>query len=162
MRKLWAPWRMEYILGNKPDGCIFCQAMTETDLEGKFILYRQPLGFIIMNLYPYNNGHLLIVPNRHVSNLRELAANEQLALSDMINHGIKALEENLNPAGFNIGLNMGRTAGAGIDDHIHWHVVPRWAGDHNFMPVLAETRVISEYVTATYRKLRPYFERLTL
>lgn len=157
MKQLWAPWRMEYIAaGNKKDGCVFCL----TGQQDGLLLYKDPLASVMLNKYPYNNGHLLISPLRHVARITELGQDESAAIFRLLQHSTAILEKTLNPGGFNIGMNMGAIAGAGIAGHLHWHIVPRWNGDHNFMPVLSETRVISEHLEATRTKLAPFFMEL--
>ncbi|WP_022671024.1 HIT family protein [Hippea alviniae] len=155
MDKLWAPWRIGYILSDKKeDGCVFCNAFNSKNDEEKLVLFRSKHSFIIMNLYPYNAGHLMVVPNRHISNPIELTEEEQLDMFKLTNKCIEILKKVMNPDGFNLGMNLGRSAGAGIDDHIHIHIVPRWNGDTNFMPILSDTKVISESLKETYKKLK--------
>ncbi len=155
MERLWAPWRIGYILSDKKEqGCIFCNALKVNNDEEKLILYRSKHSFIIMNLYPYNAGHLMVVPNRHLSSPLELTDEEQLDLFKLVNLGIRTIQKVMKPEGFNLGMNLGKTAGAGIDDHIHIHIVPRWNGDTNFMPTISDTKVISEALKETYKKLR--------
>jgi len=161
LKVLWAPWRMQYIeeaAGAEEQECIFCTKPKENRDEENYIVYRGETCFIIMNIYPYNNGHLMIAPYRHVATPLELTEKEMLELMKTVNIGIKALEKAFNPHGFNIGINLGRAAGAGIVDHIHIHVVPRWQGDTNFMPILAETKIIPQHLRETYRKLRQIIE----
>jgi ATP adenylyltransferase len=153
----WAPWRIEYIQMEKPKGCIFCDKPVQNNDALNYILYRGDKNFIIMNSYPYNPGHLMIVPYRHTGNLEELAEEEIHEHSEMVTHSVKILKEVFSPDGFNIGMNIGRTAGAGVADHVHTHIVPRWSGDTNFMPVLADTKVINEALEETYQKLREKF-----
>lgn len=160
MDRLWAPWRMTYILDeDKPGGCIFCLA---TDGKGAddLVLGVGRHCTVMMNKYPYNNGHLLVAPKRHVASLQELDEQEMAALLAAVRHTTEALGQAMNPDGFNVGLNLGRVAGAGIEEHLHFHVVPRWNGDHNFMTVLGEVRVIPEHIRATCEKLRPYFANM--
>ncbi len=157
MEKLWAPWRMEYILSDKSGECVLCHAHIQEDPQTSFILYRTEVGFVIMNIYPYNSGHLMVVPSRHISELEDLTEDEHLGLMNMVSMSIKALKQVMHPQGFNIGMNLGREAGAGIEAHLHWHIVPRWAGDTNFMPIQADTKVISQYVADTYHQLKPSF-----
>ena len=157
MKKIYAPWRMEYIKGEKPEGCIFCRDSIRDD---EFVLYEGGYSFIIMNRYPYINGHLMIAPLRHVGNLEDLASDEQVELFDMLGISEKTLKEAMKPEGFNIGMNLGKVAGAGVDDHLHVHIVPRWGGDTNFMTVLGEVRVIPEDIAKTRDVLLPYFEKL--
>lgn len=157
MDSLWAPWRMSYILEeNKPAGCIFCLA---TDGEGAdgLVLGVGRLSLVMMNKYPYNNGHLLVAPKRHLPNMDQLSSEEMTDLLSTVRLAINAIKQVMNPEGFNVGLNLGRVAGAGIEEHMHFHVVPRWGGDTNFMTVFGEVRVIPEHIKATYAKLAPFF-----
>ena len=157
---LYSPWRLQYILANKEKGCIFCLKPNENDDEKHLILHRSKLGFVIMNIFPYNNGHLMVVPFRHTNDMNALTDEEKLELMDLLIVSQRALSEIMAPHGFNIGMNLGQVAGAGVKDHLHFHIVPRWNGDTNFMPVLGETKVISEGLEQTYRKLKPIFEKL--
>ncbi len=159
MKQLWAPWRVEYILGEKEEGCIFCTA-PERDPDEALLIYNGGLTTVILNKYPYNNGHLLISPKRHVAELEELTPQEGADLFRLLAHSVKSLKEALSPHGFNIGMNIGRGAGAGIPGHLHIHVVPRWQEDVNFMPVLADTKVIPEHLQKTLERLRPLFKDL--
>ncbi len=157
MKQIWAPWRIEYIQIQKPEGCILCDKPKQKDDAANYILYRGERNFIIMNSYPYNPGHLMIAPYRHVANLEELTDEERREHFEMVSRSVKILREVFNPAGFNIGMNLGKIAGAGIDDHIHTHIVPRWQGDTNFMPVIADVRVIPEALAETYENLKGRF-----
>lgn len=158
MEVLWAPWRMDYIADkNKPDGCIFCMAFADPCAE-RLVLRADAYTVIMMNKYPYNNGHLLIAPRRHTADLSDLTAEDNAAIAVAMQKSVKSLEQLMQPGGFNLGLNLGQAAGAGIRDHLHWHVVPRWVGDSNFMSVLAEVRSIPEHIETTYHKLLPYFK----
>jgi len=160
METLWAPWRIEYILGKKPAGCIFCVKPAEDlDLQN-LILYRGKYHFIIMNAFPYNNGHMMVVPYRHTSTLAGWSDEERLELMELADLGVELLKKVMKPDGFNLGINMGLVAGAGVADHIHLHIVPRWNGDTNFMPVLADTRVISEHLVATFNKLKAALDEM--
>jgi len=151
---------MEYILdNNKSVECIFCSKPKEQTDRENLILHRGEKAFIIMNRYPYNNGHLLIAPFSHVSDTDGLAEEEMLEIFTEIKRSVRILKEAMKPEGFNIGINMGKAAGAGIESHIHAHVVPRWNGDTNFMPALANVRVMPELLDETYRKLSPLFKR---
>lgn len=158
MKQLWAPWRMGYILSDKKEnGCVFCNAYNSDDDENKLVVYRDKYAFVIMNLYPYNTGHIMVVPNRHIDSPLLLKPEEELNIFNLINKSIDVLSRAISPEGFNVGMNLQRTAGAGIDDHIHIHIVPRWNGDTNFMPVISDTKVISESISETYKKLKGYF-----
>ncbi len=158
MERLWAPWRIDYILGKeKEPGCIFCTKPSQTQDEENLIVHRSDLAFTIMNKFPYDNGHLLVVPYRHVSDICDLCANENSMLIEEVCRAVRVLRRVMRPDGFNIGLNLGRVAGAGIDEHVHYHIVPRWHGDTNIMPILADIRVIPEHLRQTYKKLREAF-----
>jgi len=141
--------------------CIFCDLQHVT-AQSSHVLYRQSLAYVVLNIYPYNTGHLLIIPNRHCSELGDLSGAEHEVCGTLLAESIRILKENLAPHGFNIGMNLGRTAGAGIPDHLHYHVVPRWSGDTNFMPVVGDTRVLPESLESVYEKLAPSFEALVL
>ena len=154
MEQIWAPWRMQYIEGPKASGCILCQKPREDNDETNLILYRGEKNFIILNSFPYNPGHLMVAPYHHLGLLEELTGDELGEHLDMVKRCVKLLNKTLKPNGFNIGINIGKIAGAGIDDHIHTHIVPRWQGDSNFMPVLSNTKVIPEALAATYKKLK--------
>ena len=156
MERLWAPWRMEYIegIGEKENACIFCAKPAENKDAENFILYRGKKVFIILNTFPYSNGHLLIAPYRHTADLTDLSPEESQELLSAASLGIKALKETMRPEGFNLGMNLGRIAGAGIAGHLHLHIVPRWGGDTNFMATCGETKVIPESLSATLDKLR--------
>ncbi len=154
MEYLWAPWRIEYIQRATEGGCILCQKPRENKDEANLILYRGQHNFIILNAFPYNPGHLMVAPYRHIANFEDLGNEEVMELFDIIKKGLGLLKEVMKPTGFNIGLNVGKVAGAGIAEHLHTHIVPRWHGDTNFMPVLADTKVVSEALSATYQKLR--------
>ena len=159
---LWAPWRLEYILGEKESGCIFCSRVQQSpdNDEKNLILTRGETCFVIMNRYPYNNGHLMVVPYRHTGDLTELTPAENQEIMAMLQQTLQVLTEAMTPDGFNIGLNLGKVAGAGVDDHLHFHIVPRWDADTNFMPVIGDTRVIPEALNATYRKLLAVFDKM--
>ncbi len=157
MKHIWAPWRMEYIQMEKPEGCILCQKPAQNNDAASYILYRGDKNFVIMNTYPYNPGHLLIAPYRHVATLADLTPDERHEHIDVVSRSVEILREAFNPGGFNLGTNLGKLAGAGIADHVHTHIVPRWQGDTNFMPVIGDTRVIPEALTETYQKLKDRF-----
>jgi ATP adenylyltransferase len=151
---LWAPWRIEYIENtDRPDGCIFCTKPAETDDRANLIVHRGDRAFVILNRFPYNNGHLMVVPFRHTADLPSLDAAERAELFDLLAVSQRALVPALGPHGFNIGMNLGRAGGAGIEDHLHFHIVPRWNGDTNFMPVLGHAKVVSEGLERTWEKL---------
>ena len=153
MKRLWAPWRMRYILGEKTGECLFCAKAKESKDRENYIVYRGQRGFIILNIYPYNNGHLMIAPYQHVASLEDLGEETLTELMLLLNKSLRLLRQVMDPQGFNIGINLGKAAGAGIVEHVHIHVVPRWEGDTNFMPVFAETKVIPELLDQTYEKL---------
>jgi len=157
MEKIWAPWRIEYILMEKPEECILCEKPKEDKDAQNHILYRGDKNFIILNSYPYNPGHLLVAPYRHIGNLEELTEEERDEHFELVSRSIKVLREAFNPGGFNLGANMGKVAGAGIDDHFHSHIVPRWQGDTNCMPVLADVRVLPQALAETYKILKGKF-----
>ncbi len=157
MKQIWAPWRMEYIRMEKPEGCILCQKPAQNNDAANYVLYRGDRNFVIMNAYPYNPGHLLVAPYRHVANLDDLADEELHEHIEIVSRSIKVLRQVFDPGGFNLGTNIGKVAGAGIADHVHTHVVPRWQGDTNFMPVVADTGVVPEALAETYRKLKDKF-----
>ncbi len=156
---MWAPWRIEYILGEKEAGCVFCNALAD---DADYTLYRGPLSMVVMNKFPYINGHLLAAPRRHLSQLEELRDEEMSDLLATVRHCVTILKRVMNPDGFNVGLNLGRVAGAGIEEHLHFHVVPRWFGDVNALTVFGEVRVIPEHLQATRDKLKPHFRKLEI
>ena len=158
MKVLWAPWRMEYILADRSsEPCIFCPGQDRSRDEERLILHVGGMSMVIMNRYPYNNGHLLAAPVRHVPGLESLGAEEKLDLLETVQNSMAVLHRVMKPEGFNVGVNLGKVAGAGVEDHLHFHIVPRWHGDTNFMTVLGEVRMIPEHIRATYRKLLPFF-----
>jgi len=157
MEQIWAPWRIEYIQMEKPKGCILCQKPKQKNDAANYILYRGDKNFVIMNSFPYNPGHLMIAPYRHVANLDELTNEELHEHFEIVSRSIKVLRQLFEPGGFNLGINMGKSAGAGIEDHVHTHVVPRWQGDTNFMPIISDTRVIPEALAETYNRLKGKF-----
>jgi ATP adenylyltransferase len=156
MERLWAPWRMEYIgqaREGKDQGCLFCEKPKEGDDEKALIVARSELSFAMLNRYPYNSGHLMVAPFRHVGELEKVEDDESLDVQRLLQRCVEALKEAMQPDGFNIGMNLGTVAGAGIPDHLHWHVVPRWTGDTNFMPVLGETKVLPETLAESFGRL---------
>jgi ATP adenylyltransferase len=161
---LWAPWRASYISrarGKDLFGCIFCFPKITRRLRPiRYILFDDPISLVMLNKYPYNNGHLMVAPRRHIASPEQLRVHERSALERLIVESIGILRGALKPDGLNVGMNLGRVAGAGFADHMHWHLVPRWEGDNNFMPVLASTRVLSQHLKASYAVLNPLFKRL--
>lgn len=160
MDPLWAPWRMRYIMAPKPDGCIFCTKPGADDDAANHIVWRGDSAFVMLNAYPYNNGHLLIAPYAHVADLEDLPPQTALEIMQLCQDSIRVLKSGFNPQGLNVGLNLGTAAGAGVKDHIHMHVVPRWIGDTNFMPVVADVRVIPQSLEHAYAILRDGFVSL--
>jgi len=162
MKKLWAPWRIEYIRSPKEDGCIFCDKPAGDNEREDLILYRGEKVFILMNLYPYNNAHLMIAPYIHVDNTEELDVDTYKEIMVLADQSMAILKETMDAQGFNFGANIGAAAGAGIEEHIHFHIVPRWAGDTNFMPVLGHTKVEVQGLQECYDLLRPHFDRIKI
>jgi ATP adenylyltransferase len=157
MERIWAPWRIQYILDEKPEGCILCEKPKEDKDVPNYILYRGDRNFIMLNSYPYNPGHLLVAPYRHIDSLEKLTEEERNEHFELISRSLEVLKEAFNPGGFNIGSNIGGVAGAGIEDHFHSHVVPRWQGDTNYIPVLADLRVLPQALADTYKTLEGKF-----
>jgi len=158
MEQIWAPWRIEYIQMEKPEGCILCDKPKQNNDALNYILFRGEKNFVMLNAYPYNPGHLMIAPYRHTASLEELTDEELKEHFEIARHSITILRQVFNPGGFNLGINLGGVAGAGIDDHFHTHVVPRWQGDTNFMPVIADVKVLPEALSETYQKLKDKFK----
>jgi len=156
---MWAPWRMEYILGDKEEGCIFCKALSEQD---DLTLYKGKTTMVVMNKFPYINGHLLVAITRHVSTLHELDKEEMRDLLLTVEQSLGILKKIIGPDGFNVGLNLGKVAGAGVEEHLHFHIVPRWFGDTNALTVFADVRVIPEHILTTYNNLKPHFDKLDI
>jgi ATP adenylyltransferase len=158
MKRLWAPWRMQY-LGDPapPPGCFFCVALAAADERPHLTVARGPAAITMLNKYPYSHSHLLVAPCRHVARLEDLTDDEYDALMRAVRRAVVAVQAAFHPEGMNLGMNLGRAAGAGVADHCHWHVVPRWSGDTNFMPLIGEVRVMSEHLDVTYDRLRPLF-----
>lgn len=159
METLWAPWRVDYIKGPKAEGCIFCSAVAADDDAGNLIVFRGARCFVMLNRYPYTNGHLMVVPYVHEPGMENVAAEALTEMMTLVQRSIRVLREAIHPGGFNIGVNQGVSAGAGVADHIHLHVVPRWVGDTNFMPVLSDTRVMPEALERSYQVLARGFAR---
>jgi ATP adenylyltransferase len=157
MEVLWAPWRMAYIEAPKTGGpCIFCAATTG-DARERLLLGAGAESLVMLNRYPYQSGHLMVAPRRHTASLPDLPATEHADLADTLRRSLATLTTVLRPEGFNLGMNLGQCAGAGVLDHLHWHIVPRWSGDTNFMPVVAGTKVMPQHLLDTYDRLRPAF-----
>lgn len=153
MENLWSPWRMEYITNNRNEACAFCNEATKTDSAENLILYRGQRAFIILNRYPYTSGHLMVVPFAHFATLELLDTETRSEMMELCTLAVGVLRQVYHPQGFNIGINIGVAAGAGIEDHVHLHIVPRWVGDTNFMSSLAQTRVLPETLETTYARL---------
>ncbi|MGB7063188.1 MAG: HIT domain-containing protein [Candidatus Zixiibacteriota bacterium] len=160
MERLWAPWREKFILCEKEPGCFLCRTSREKQDRKNLILFRGEKCFVILNRYPYNNGHLMIAPFRHVGRLEELRDEELTEIWKTAQLCVRALKSGLKPKGINLGMNLGKVSGAGVGDHIHLHLVPRWQGDTNFMPIFAETKVVSVGLADTYRLLKKEFKKL--
>jgi ATP adenylyltransferase len=160
MEKLWAPWRMAYVAVDQPKGCIFCELPREERDEENLILLRGETAFVMLNAFPYNNGHLMVAPYRHTAELESLTPAERDEVMALAQQMVRLLGTAFGPDGYNLGMNLGRVAGAGIADHLHLHLVPRWNGDTNFMPVVADTKVLPDSLQSSYRKLREALQRL--
>ncbi|MCD6293134.1 MAG: HIT domain-containing protein [Deltaproteobacteria bacterium] len=158
---LWAPWRIDYILKDKSEtsesDCLFCRIHKEDDDCGNLVLERTEHSYVLLNRYPYSSGHLLVLPAAHIADLNELEGDQYIDLMLLLKKSIKVLQKAMQPSGINAGLNMGAAAGAGIAAHLHLHIVPRWPGDHNFMPVIADTMVMPQQLDSSYQMLRPFF-----
>lgn len=154
MKHLWSPWRLEYLVEPKPEGCIFCEAAASEEDRANLVLFRGRHAFLILNRFPYNNGHLMAVSYAHVPSLEDLETATLTEMMWLVNRGLAALRATMRPQGFNVGANLGQVAGAGMEEHVHMHVVPRWAGDTSFMPVVGDTRVIPQTWLQTYDQLR--------
>jgi len=157
MEVLWAPWRMAYIGAPKEEqGCILCAALAG-DARERLVLGATAHSLVMLNRYPYQNGHLMVAPRRHTADLPSLPAAEHADLAETLRRALASLAAVFHPEGFNLGMNLGACAGAGVRDHLHWHIVPRWTGDTNFMPVVGDVRVMPEHLLATYDRLKPAF-----
>jgi len=159
VKKIWAPWRMEYIqVANKGDnGCFLCEKALESKDKDNYIIHRGKYNFVLLNAYPYNTGHLMVVPYRHGGDMNDLTKDEMADLLKIVSKSLGALKKALGAQGFNIGMNIGKVAGAGLADHLHTHIVPRWEGDTNYMPVIADIKVVPEGLKVTYNKLKSHF-----
>ncbi|MBI4516899.1 MAG: HIT domain-containing protein [Deltaproteobacteria bacterium] len=160
MQTLWAPWRMAYVAGPKTAGCIFCTLPDEPDPREALVLATTPAAVIMLNRFPYTSGHVMVAPRAHCADLNALSVTQYGELMETLRRAVRILEQVLQPEGMNLGMNLGRAAGAGVADHLHWHLVPRWVGDTNFMPMIAEVRVMPEHLLAAYDKLQPHFAAL--
>ncbi|HEX7124580.1 MAG TPA: HIT domain-containing protein [Thermodesulfobacteriota bacterium] len=158
MQHLWAPWRMEYVGGgNDESGCLFCRAYEPGDDRARLVLWRGPLALVMLNRYPYASGHVMIAPRAHTADPSALPPEAALEIMRLVAASTRVLADAMAPHGFNVGMNLGRAAGAGVEHHLHMHVVPRWIGDTNFMPVLGDVKVLPEHLLATQAKLAPRF-----
>ncbi len=160
MKKLWAPWRIEYVSAPKEEGCIFCDKSKSEDDRNNLVLHRGQHAFVLMNLYPYNNGHLMISPYEHTSKPTEVGKLVLTEIMSMANHSMSILADTIKAEGFNFGANIGKAGGAGIEEHLHYHIVPRWNGDTNFMPVIGNSKVMVEGLLETYDKMKPMFAEI--
>ena len=166
MERLYSPWRSKYIESFKihssekaDDACVFCSALQNSNDKERLVVHRGKLAFVIMNLYPYNSGHMMVVPKRHTADFGSLTAEEHAECSRLLQTAQEALVDLSHPHGYNIGMNLGKAGGAGIDDHLHWHIVPRWNGDTNFMPILADIKMVSEDMERQWDELHTFFSR---
>ena len=162
MQRLWSPWRSKYVesLQQPKDGCEFCRVNKLDDDENSFVVLRKKYNYIVMNIYPYNSGHLLVVPYEHVDDITVLSDETLAETMKLIQYCLKVLKNVFSAEGFNVGLNIGSVAGAGISEHVHFHVVPRWKGDTNFLPVLGKTKVISQDLKSSYKKIQTEFKKI--
>lgn len=158
MNNIWAPWRIEYILGPRDGECFLCAKLADTNDRANHVLYRGPTCAVVMNRYPYTGGHLMVCPYRHIADLKELTRDERIELMDLTERCVAILRAVMKPHGYNIGYNLGEAAGAGLKDHLHQHIVPRWIGDTNMMPVLADVTVVPQALDDLYARLKPAFD----
>ncbi len=156
-QRLWAPWRLEYIRGPKPDECIFCIGADTADDRSRYIVHRGESCFVVLNRFPYNNGHLMMAPYEHVPSIEDLDDSVLLELTELTRRSLGALREVYRPEGFNLGVNLGKVAGAGFEEHVHQHVVPRWSADTNFLPVIDGARVLPQALAESYAELSRAF-----
>ncbi len=154
MKRLWTPWRMEYIQSPKQDSCVFCQALERQDGQENLIIFRGKTAFVTLNAFPYTSGHMMVLPYIHVRNLTDLDPDTRAEMMELTTRATQVLEKVYQAEGFNVGINLGESAGAGIEEHIHIHVVPRWVGDTNFMAAVGETRMLPEELHETYRRIK--------
>lgn len=160
MRRMWAPWRIGYVAGERPEGCVFCIKIESDDDEANHLLFRGEQNVVILNTYPYNSGHLMVVPYAHVGNIEDLSAEATGELWNLTELAVRTLKRALNAQGLNVGMNLGDAAGAGIGDHLHMHIVPRWNGDTNYMTTVADTRVVPQSMEESFRQLKPVLDKL--
>ena len=160
VQQLWAPWRFSYVTKAKPQGCVLCAKPAEGNDEDALIVHRGELAYVVLNLFPYNAGHLMVVPFRHVGDFTEVTPEESAEMQRLLELSMRVLRQQMNPEGFNLGLNLGAAGGAGIVDHLHWQLVPRWQGDTNFMPVLAETKVMPMHMAEIWQSVHDGFASL--
>jgi ATP adenylyltransferase len=161
VERLWSPWRLEYVTGNKAIGCVFCLDGEDAANQRALVVHEGRTCYVILNLYPYNNGHLMVVPRRHLPTLAALSPDELQEVAVLTQLSEKALTEAYQPHGINVGINLGKPAGAGVENHLHVHLVPRWNGDTNFMTVVGEMRVLPEDLASSAARLRPIFAELS-
>lgn len=167
MKRIWAPWRLEYILeagkksklGTRRAECVFCAVQQGRPSQKNLVLLNSSHAYVVMNKYPYTNGHLMVIPKRHTNDFAQLTADEHEDMGGLLSKSVQVLKNVFHPQGFNIGMNLGEAAGAGIREHLHYHIVPRWLGDNNFMPVVGEVRVMLEHVKKTYLRLKREFDK---
>ena len=160
MDVLWAPWRMAYIGAPKEPGCIFCVLPAADDQQAALVLARTAHSVVMLNRFPYQNGHVMVAPRQHTAELAALPADAHTELGETLRRSLVLLQSYFRPDGMNVGMNLGSAAGAGVTEHLHWHIVPRWIGDTNFMPLIGEVRVVPEHLTALWTRLRPLFAQL--
>lgn len=161
MDHLWAPWRMEFIRGEPTPGCVFCRLPEDRERRREnLVLHVGERCYVVMNRYPYTCGHLLVIPLRHTNDFLGLEADETTEATKLLQDSMRVLAETYQPEGFNLGMNLGHAAGAGVREHLHWHIIPRWIGDSNFLPIVGEARSMPELLLETYDRLRPAFSRL--
>lgn len=159
-KTIWAPWRAGFVLGKKESGCVFCKRLKMKDSVKNLIIYRGEKAFVILNKFPYNGGHTMVVPRRHVAHLEKLTAQEAVEFFELTRQTVKAIKKALKPHSLNLGMNLGRSSGAGIPEHLHMHIVPRWQGDTNFMPVIGKTKVMSVPLEPIYEAIKRELKKL--
>ncbi len=162
MKRIFAPWRYKYVCDPDAEGCIFCNAISSDDDRKSGVLFRGKFAFVIMNKYPYNNGHIMVAPYKHTGNFGELSKEEMLEMSILIQKWQEVIKKAMKPEGFNIGMNLGRIAGAGFEEHLHYHLVPRWGGDTNFMPVIGQTKVVPMSIDDAYDLLLKVYKEIVV